>query len=147
MKITINNKEIECQDGKTILDVAKENNIDIPTLCYQEGFEAKSVCRVCVVEVNNKLLPSCSTKVKEGMVINTESKKVLEARKINTELLMSKHITSGFIETRDHELCKIAKNAGIRQVRFGETAEDVFRHARCRMLMQLILHTEVIIQR
>ena len=71
MRITINNKEIECQGDKTILDVAKENNIEIPTLCYQEGFEPKSVCRICVVEVNNKMLPSCSTKVKEGMVINT----------------------------------------------------------------------------
>ncbi|MBU4284101.1 MAG: [FeFe] hydrogenase, group A, partial [Nanoarchaeota archaeon] len=121
MKITINNKEIECQSNKTILDVAKENNIEISTLCYQDGLEPSSVCRICVVEVDNKLLPSCSTKVKQGMIINTESKKVLEARKINTELLMSKHIKTCFIETKEHELCKIAKDVGIRQVRFAET--------------------------
>jgi len=118
MKITINNKEFECDDNQTILDVAKENNIDIPTLCYQDGFEPSSVCRICAVEINNKLLPSCSTKVKDGMIVNTESKKVLEARKINTELLMSKHIKTYFIETKEHELCKIARNAGIRQIRF-----------------------------
>ena len=118
MKITINNKEIECQPNKTILEVAKENDIEIPTLCYQEGFEARAVCRICLVEVDNKLLPSCSTKAKEGMVISTESKKVLEARKINTELLMSKHIQSCFVESKEHELCKIAKNVGIRQAKF-----------------------------
>ena len=118
MKITINSKEIECQDDKTILEVAKENNIEIPTLCYQEGFEARAVCRICMVEVDNRLLPSCSTKAKDGMVINTESKKVLEARKINTELLMSKHIQSCFVESKEHELCKIAKNVGIRQAKF-----------------------------
>ncbi len=119
MKITINNKEIECQGDKTILEVAKENNIEIPTLCYQEGFEPKSVCRICVVEVNNKLLPSCSTKVEEGMIVNTESKRVLEARKINTELLMSKHKKAYFKEGKEHELFKIAKDVGIRQVRFN----------------------------
>ncbi len=118
MKITINNKEIECHEGQTILNVA---NIEIPTLCYQENLEPSSVCRICVVEANNKLLPSCSTKVKEGMIVNTESKKVLEARKINTELLMSKHITTCFIETKEHELCNIARNIGIRQIRFAET--------------------------
>ncbi|MBU3942265.1 MAG: [FeFe] hydrogenase, group A, partial [Nanoarchaeota archaeon] len=119
MKITINNKEFECHEDQTILEVARENNIEIPTLCYQEGFEPSSVCRVCVVEVDNKLLPSCSTKVKDGMIINTESKKVLEARKINTELLMSKHVQSCFVESKEHELCKIAKDVGIRQVRFN----------------------------
>lgn len=119
MKITLNSREIECHEGQTILDVAKENNIEIPSLCCQEGFEPISVCRICVVEVNNKLLPSCSTKVKDGMIVNTESKKVLEARKINTELLMSKHIQSCFVESREHELCRIARNAGIRQVRFA----------------------------
>ncbi len=116
MRITINNKEIECNEEQTILEVAKKNNIEIPTLCYQEGFEAKSVCRICVVEVNNKLLPSCSTKVKQGMIINTESKKALEARKINTELLMAKHNGTCFDEDKNHELCKIAKDVGIRQV-------------------------------
>ncbi len=119
MKITINNKELECNEGQTILDVARDNNIEIPTLCYQEGFEARAVCRICVVEVNNKLLPSCSTKVKQGMIINTESKKVLEARKINTELLMSNHSISCFNESKEHELCKIARNSGIRQIRFS----------------------------
>jgi len=119
MKITINSKEIECQSDKTILEVAKENNIEIPTLCYQEGFEARAVCRICMVEIDNKLLPSCSTKVKDGMIINTESKKVLEARKINTELLMSKHKKAYFGESKEHELFKIAKDVGIRQVRFN----------------------------
>ena len=118
MKITINSKEIECQSDKTILEVAKENNIEIPTLCYQDGFEPSSVCRICMVEIDNKLLPSCSTKAKDGMIISTESKKVLEARKINTELLMSKHVQSCFVESKEHDLCKIAKGVGIRQVRF-----------------------------
>jgi len=119
MKITINNKELECQHNQTILEVAKENNIEIPTLCYHEGFEAKAVCRICVVEVNNKLLPSCATKVKQGMIINTESKSVLEARKINTELLMAKHEGTCFDDDKAHELCKIAKDVGVRQVRFN----------------------------
>ncbi len=118
MKITLNKKKVECEEEQTILQVARKKGIKIPTLCYSERFHSKSVCRVCLVEVNGKMMPSCSTKVKEGMIIDTESERVLKARKINTELLISEH-KEHLTQTKKHELCVLAKDIGVRQTRFS----------------------------
>ena len=93
IKLTINNKEITAPSGITILEAARSAGIDIPTLCYDEKLEAYGGCGLCVVEAEGipKLLRSCSAKVQDGMVINTESERVVKARKIATELLMSAH--------------------------------------------------------
>ncbi len=91
VKVIINDKEYEFEEGITILEACKKLGINIPTLCYYEFLEPRGVCRICVVEVNNKLLPSCSTKIQEGMKIYTHSDKVIEARKMNIMLLISDH--------------------------------------------------------
>ncbi len=91
--IFINGKKIKAKKGQTILEVARKNNIEIPTLCYHPDLKEKASCRVCVVEIKgkNRLVTSCSTKVQEGMEILTNSKRVKKARKINLELLFSQH--------------------------------------------------------
>lgn len=93
LKITINGKEVTAPAGSTILQAARQNGIYIPTLCYDEAVEVYGACGLCVVEAEGvpKLLRSCSAKISEGMVINTESERVIKSRKIAMELLMSAH--------------------------------------------------------
>ncbi|MBU1599297.1 FAD-dependent oxidoreductase [bacterium] len=93
MKITIDDRPIETDGSKTILEIAKDLEIDIPTLCHFEGFPPQTSCFLCVVEAekNTKLIPSCATKPTDGLVIRTNSQKVLEARKLCLELLLSAH--------------------------------------------------------
>ena len=93
INLTINGKAIQVKEGSTILEAARENGIYIPTLCYDEAVEVYGACGLCVVEAEGipKLLRSCSAKVSEGMVINTESERVVQSRKIALELLMSAH--------------------------------------------------------
>ena len=93
INLTINGKAIQAPEGATILEAARANGIDIPTLCYDKAVEIYGACGLCVVEAEGipKLLRSCSAKVSEGMVINTESPRVVQSRKIAMELLMSAH--------------------------------------------------------
>lgn len=91
--IEIDGKKIETTDNKTILEIAKEHNIYIPTLCHDDRLPAYGSCLVCVVEVEGikRFVPSCSTKIYNGMKINTKSDRVVLARKMAVELLLSNH--------------------------------------------------------
>lgn len=93
MKVVIDNKEFEANSDETILEVARRNNIDIPTLCFLKGINEPASCRVCVVEVEGarNLCTACSTKVRDGMIVRTNTKKVIDARKNALELLLSNH--------------------------------------------------------
>lgn len=93
IKITIDGLECLCDSNQTILDVAKNNGFDIPTLCFLKDINEPASCRVCMVEVEGmpKLVTSCSTKVKDGMIVHTNSNKVIKARKEAIELLLSNH--------------------------------------------------------
>lgn len=93
LNLTINGKNITVEEGTTILQAAKDNGIYIPTLCYDDAVKVYGACGLCVVEAEEipKLLRSCSAKCSEGMVVNTESKRVVQSRKIAIELLMSAH--------------------------------------------------------
>ena len=93
INLTINGKAITAPEGSTILEAARANGIDIPTLCYDKAVEIYGACGLCVVEAEGipKLLRSCSAKCTEGMVVNTESDRVIRSRKIAMELLMSAH--------------------------------------------------------
>ena len=92
-EIIIDGKSLKAKAGETILEVARRNNIDIPTLCYLKHLNEPASCRVCVVEVEGmpKLVTACSTKVREGMNVKTNTTKVLKARKTALELLLSNH--------------------------------------------------------
>ena len=94
VNIKINNKKIKCKSDQSILDVARKNKIDIPSLCEHSDFCAKANCRVCVVEIKGikKLMTSCSTKVENGMEIRTNTNRVKKARDLNLELIFAEHI-------------------------------------------------------
>jgi len=89
--VTINGSQVSAGEGMTILEVAQENGIDIPTLCYRPELPPIGSCRICVVEVEGSktLVGSCYTPITQGMVIHTHSPQVLEARKTIIELLLA----------------------------------------------------------
>lgn len=93
ISFNIDGKEVQGFPGQTILDVAKENGIDIPTLCYDPRTKIFGSCGLCVVEMEGfpKLLRSCATEISEGSVIKTKTERVLESRKTNLELLLTQH--------------------------------------------------------
>lgn len=87
----MNGKEITVEDGKTILDAARENGIDIPTICFHEATTANGLCRMCVVEVEGMrvLQPACIVQAANNMKVQTHSEKVIRARKTILEMLAS----------------------------------------------------------
>ena len=88
-----NNIPVSVEPGTTILEAARQLGINIPTLCYLKDINEIGACRICTVEVKNAkgLLPACVYPVNEGMEVFTNTKKVLDARKKNLELLLSVH--------------------------------------------------------
>jgi len=93
LNIILNGKNVSGNSGESILELAKRNGINIPTLCNDPRIEPYSSCYVCVVEVEGMrgLQPSCSTKITEGMKITTNSDKVFKARQTALNLLVSNH--------------------------------------------------------
>ena len=91
--VRLNGKEVKARKGETILDVATREGIKIPTLCHDKRLENFGACRVCLVKVEGakSYVPSCSTEVVDGMVIDTEAEEVKEARRISISLLLSEH--------------------------------------------------------
>ena len=92
-RMNIDGKEVFGLPGQTILEVAQDNDIFIPTLCYDERTKIYGACGICVVEVegNPKLCKACATDIAPGMVVKTSTERVLESRKTNLELLVSNH--------------------------------------------------------
>ena len=144
VKLTIDNRPIEVEAGTTILKAARQNGIDIPTLCYFElagmNFENKpGGCRVCVVEVEGRrnLAPACVTECMEGMVVHTHNARVINARKTVVELILSDHPNDCLqcAKSGDCELQALATKLGIREIPFkGEqstyrkdTTKSVYR--------------------
>ena len=93
-RLNIDGKEVLGTAGQTILEVALENDIYIPTLCFDERTAIYGACGLCVCEVegNPKMVKACATEIAPGMVIRTGTDKVLESRKTNLELLLSNHV-------------------------------------------------------
>lgn len=122
IKITLDGKKIKVDKEKTILEICRENGMTIPTLCNQPGLKSESRCRICLVEMNKKLVTSCSTYPEEGCVILTKIQRVKDARKRNVELIMTHH-TDGCKLNQDekNELCSLAKEVGLETTRFKRT--------------------------
>jgi NADH-quinone oxidoreductase subunit G/NADP-reducing hydrogenase subunit HndD len=101
--LTINKQLVQGKEGATIMDVAKANGMLIPSLCYLENVHQVGSCRICVVEVEgaNNLQAACITKIKEGMVVATNTEQVRKVRKINYELMMSDHNADCLICSRN----------------------------------------------
>ena len=91
--ITIDGKQISVDENLSILEAAQEADVKIPTLCYLKDVNEVGACKMCVVEVEGSrhLVTSCNTKVKEGMVVNTHSERVVNSRKQVLNMLLANH--------------------------------------------------------
>jgi len=118
MTLTINNKILSAKSGQTILEIAQTNGIKIPSLCYHPDLDVKANCRVCVVEIKgrDRLVTACSTAVKAGMEIMTDSPRVKKARVMNLELILSEHTKKcdDCLAFPDCELLKLTKDYRVR---------------------------------
>ncbi len=93
VKLTIDNKEVQAPEGVNLIEAAEMNGMHIPNLCYLKGSRGVGACRLCLVEVEGMKAPmiACTTKIKDGMVVNTKSEKVQEVRKFVIDLILSMH--------------------------------------------------------
>jgi NADH dehydrogenase/NADH:ubiquinone oxidoreductase subunit G len=119
--ITIDDQEIETESGRTILEVAREHGIHIPTLCYHEAMEPFGACRLCVVEVEasrgRQLVASCAYPCADGLVVYTNSDIVLQSRRITVELLMASSAHVPLIR-------QLADELGVSELRFTMEKND-----------------------
>ncbi len=130
--LLIDGKEIECSKGETLLWVALDNGIYIPNLCaIREMAGPYGACRLCFVEVEGEDLPvtACTTKVKEGSVVNTKGTKALRLARTAFDLILSNHPVdcAHCLKSGSCELQKIAKYLGIRlnSKRFRKLLRDL----------------------
>lgn len=120
--LTIDDREIQAEEERTILEVARDNGIDIPTLCYNEGVEPYGACRLCLVEITkngrSRLVASCLYPVEEGLVVKTATEQVTANRKMLMELLLAR--CSGVKVIED-----LARKMGVEETSFRpEYLED-----------------------
>jgi predicted molibdopterin-dependent oxidoreductase YjgC len=124
MKITINGNELEFQAGKTVYEVARENGIYIPVLCHHELVKPVGACRVCVVEIQGarNLVASCAMPAEDNMKVFTNTDRVLNARKLVVELLMTQgqHNCITCESSGDCVLQDLAYSLGVEKPRFPE---------------------------
>ena len=128
VKLTIDGKAVEVEAGSTILDAAKKVGINIPTLCHMEMkdmcIENKPAgCRICVVEVEGRrnLAPSCATAVSEGMVVKTNTIRVLNARRVVMELILSDHPADCLVCAKNGncDLQSMAQRLDVTEIRYA----------------------------
>jgi len=128
IKIKINGKEYLANEGQTILEIAKENGIEIPSLCQHSDLNPSSSCRMCLVEVvgEKDLKTSCSLQVEDGMEVLTDSPRIEKARKINLELIFSQHQEecSDCVWLYNCQLLKMAKQFDVKITRFADRKKD-----------------------
>jgi bidirectional [NiFe] hydrogenase diaphorase subunit len=118
--LVIDEQEVSALAGQTILEVAQENDIYIPTLCHMEGLSNVGACRLCLVEIkgSNKLLPACVTTVFEGMEVSTKTERLDKHRRMILELLFAErnHICSVCVANGHCELQSLAQDQGVTHI-------------------------------
>ena len=122
IKINIDGREIEVEKNISVLQAAKKAGIDIPTLCFLKEINAAGDCRMCIVEIEGRrgMVPSCITKVEEGMVIRTNTPEINEARRTILDLILSSHNRDCLTCVRNGncELQTLAEKFGITDIEY-----------------------------
>ena len=120
--LRIDGRYITTSEDRTILQAARDNGIAIPTLCHLDGLSGVGACRLCLVEVKgiSRLLPACTTRVEEGMVVATTSEKLLKYRRMILNLLFSErnHVCAVCVSNGHCEMQAMAQDLGITHVDF-----------------------------
>jgi bidirectional [NiFe] hydrogenase diaphorase subunit len=141
----IDDRDLSAREDETILSVAREQGISIPSLCYLEGLSVWGACRLCVVEIagSPKLVSACSTRVAQGMQVFSNTERLQRYRRMIVELLFSErnHVCSVCVSNGHCELQTLAQQCGVDHVRVPyrnsvyeiDSTNDYFRldHNRC----------------
>lgn len=116
ISLTINGQQLEVREGRTILEACREHGVHIPTLCYHPAMEPYGGCRLCMVEVavpprSPRLVASCVYPCEEGAIVQTDTRMVIESRRMTAELLLA-----GATDTP--EIQELANELGVKEVRY-----------------------------
>lgn len=121
VKLTIDNKKIQVEEGTTLLKAAQKLGIEVPTLCHHSALKPYGACRVCLVEVikgsRPGLVASCTYPAEEGLVARTDTGRVKRARRLSIELLLARCPTS-------EKVRELAAKLGVKKPRFKEEKEE-----------------------
>lgn len=122
INITIDETPLKAEPGSTIMEAAEQLGIRIPRLCFHPALSVEGACRICIVQVDGarNFLPSCATKVAEGMVVRTNSPEIRQARRDIVELILDNHPMDCQTCERDAncELQNLAYSLGVRERMF-----------------------------
>jgi bidirectional [NiFe] hydrogenase diaphorase subunit len=129
ISLSINGRDVTGRMGETLLEVAQNHEVFIPTLCNFPGLASLGACRVCIVEVEGypRPLPACATAAEQGMTLRTDSDRIRNARRMIVELLLAErnHTCPVCVMDGCCELQSLAKLLGIDHVRFGFIAPQM----------------------
>jgi len=144
VNITIDGKSIQAEKGKNLMQVAKENGIFIPSLCYYEHIEPPlGTCRVCTCKMNGKYNPACTEKVSEGLVVEVNTPELVDTRKALVEMMFAEgnHICPACEKSGNCDLQHMGYELGVSSTRFPHLFKDrivdfepsrmVMEHNRC----------------
>jgi len=122
LTLTIDGEQLSAKDDETILEIAKQHDIRIPTLCHLDGLSDVGACRLCLIEIEGqaKLFPACTTRPQEGMIVHTKSERLQKYRRMIVELLASEgnHQCAVCVVNNHCELQDLAYEVGLQYVRF-----------------------------
>ncbi len=158
--LTIDGVEVSALRGATILEVAREHDIQIPTLCHLEGLSDVGACRLCLVEIkgSNKLLPACVATVFEGMEVSTNTERLQKHRRMILEMLFAErnHICPVCVSNGHCELQTLGQEQGLTHIRLPyrnpslkvDASHERFTvdHNRCVLCMRCVLQMHTGIQ-
>ena len=144
VNISIDGKNIQAEEGKNLMQVASENGIFIPSLCYYEHIEPPlGSCRVCTCKINGKYGPACTEKVKEGLTVEVNNEELKDTRKALVEMMFAEgnHICPACEKTGNCDLQHMGYELGVSSTRFPHLFKDriidykpsrmVLEHNRC----------------
>jgi bidirectional [NiFe] hydrogenase diaphorase subunit len=141
VELTIDGRKVKVEEGTTILEAARENNIYIPTLCHHEEVTSYGACRLCLVEVSRngraKLVVSCLYEVAEGLKVTTSSERIANNRKMLMELLLARCPNNRAVQDLAHKL-------GVEKTSFKLDDNDCMLCALCVRVCQEVVGVSAI---
>ena len=139
--LTIDGRKLKAEKGKTILEVAEDNNIYIPTLCHNEAVKPYGACRLCLVEISRRgrqrLVASCLYEVEDGLQVETASDRVVTNRRMLMELLLARC-------PNNKEVRALASNLGVEDTSFQQDDKQCILCALCVRVCQEVVGVSAI---
>src|SRR3569832_732662 len=127
VNITIDGKSIEAEAGRNLIQVAKENGIFIPSLCFYEHITPPlGTCRVCTCRINGRYAPACTEKVAEGLTVEVNTPELLDTRKAVVEMMFAEgnHVCPGCEKSGNCDLQHIGYELDIAATRIPHLFKD-----------------------